>query len=373
MYRNNVASQAVFCQMNSRTDGSPLTSSVTVTVTTGESGSQGASSGTLTHMGGGQWRYVPTQSEMNGAVVAVQFNHASGVNQTFTLTTTAANPLSATRGLSGTALPDAAAEAAGGLFTRGTGPGQINQDANGRIDVNMAAISEDATAANNAESFFDGTGYPGTNNVIPTVTTLTGHTAQTGDAFARLGAPAGASVSADIAQILAESATVAELADAVCDEALAGHTTAGTVGERLGRIPNAAAGGSGGLPTVDASNRIAGIQGTITTLDGLDTAQDTQHAATQATLASGVVVSALNDKTGMRLGALGVDDILDEPVVGTITLRQILRGLAASLVGKVSGAATTSITFRSADDTKDVIVATVDADGNRSAITLDLT
>jgi len=34
-----------------------------------------------------------------------------------------------------------------------------------------------------------------------TVTTLTGHTAQTGDSYARLGAPAGASVSADIATI----------------------------------------------------------------------------------------------------------------------------------------------------------------------------
>jgi len=33
---------------------------------------------------------------------------------------------------------------------------------------------------------------------VPTVTTLTGHTAQTGDSFARLGAPAGASVSADL-------------------------------------------------------------------------------------------------------------------------------------------------------------------------------
>lgn len=36
------------------------------------------------------------------------------------------------------ALPNAAAEAAGGLYTRGTGAGQINQDANGRIDVNVA-------------------------------------------------------------------------------------------------------------------------------------------------------------------------------------------------------------------------------------------
>lgn len=37
--------------------------------------------------------------------------------------------------------------------------------------VNVAQISGDSTAADNAESFFDGTGYAGTNNVIPTVTT----------------------------------------------------------------------------------------------------------------------------------------------------------------------------------------------------------
>lgn len=36
-----------------------------------------------------------------------------------------------------TALPNAAAQAAGGLYTRGTGAGQINQDADGRIDANL--------------------------------------------------------------------------------------------------------------------------------------------------------------------------------------------------------------------------------------------
>lgn len=43
----------------------------------------------------------------------------------------------------------------------------------GRMDSNVGAISSDATAADNAEAFFDGTGYAGTNNVIPTVTNLT--------------------------------------------------------------------------------------------------------------------------------------------------------------------------------------------------------
>lgn len=39
-----------------------------------------------------------------------------------------------------TALPNANAEAAGGLYTRGSGAGQIAQDANGRVNVNVAAI-----------------------------------------------------------------------------------------------------------------------------------------------------------------------------------------------------------------------------------------
>lgn len=54
--------------------------------------------------------------------------------------------------------------------------------------------------------------------------------------------------------------TAGAVADAVFDEALSGHTTSGTAGERLSRIPNAAAGANGGLPTVDANNKIAGIQ-----------------------------------------------------------------------------------------------------------------
>ncbi|MEQ1888645.1 MAG: hypothetical protein ABL951_05625 [Alphaproteobacteria bacterium] len=77
-----------------------------------------------------------------------------------------------------------------------------------QLGVNVVQISTDATAADNAEAFFDGTGYAGTGNVIPTVSVLTGHTAQTGDAYARLGAPAGASVSADIAAVKSDTAAI---------------------------------------------------------------------------------------------------------------------------------------------------------------------
>ena len=51
-------------------------------------------------------------------------------------------------------------------------------------------------------------GVTHTGAVIPTVSTLTGHTAQTGDNFARLGAPSGVSVSADVAAVKAETASL---------------------------------------------------------------------------------------------------------------------------------------------------------------------
>lgn len=54
----------------------------------------------------------------------------------------------------------------------------------------------------------------------------------------------------------------------------------------MSALPNASPAASGGLPTVNASNFIAGIQGTITTLDALDTAQDTQHATTRTDIAT---------------------------------------------------------------------------------------
>ena len=55
------------------------------------------------------------------------------------------------------------------------------------------------------------------------------------------------------------------------------------------------------------------------------------------------------------------------------TLRQALRLILAASAGKVSGAATTTVAIWDTNDSKDRITATVDADGNRSAVTLDAT
>lgn len=53
------------------------------------------------------------------------------------------------------------------------------------------------------------------------------------------------------------------------------------------------------------------------------------------------------------------------------TLRQFFRLAAAALLGKASGLQTATAKYRDAADTKDRITATVDANGNRSAVTLD--
>jgi hypothetical protein len=76
--------------------------------------------------------------------------------------------------------------------------------------VNVAQIGGDAQSATDLKDFADAGYDPATNKVqgvvlTDTVTTYTGNTPQTGDAFARLGAPAGASVSADIAAIEAQT------------------------------------------------------------------------------------------------------------------------------------------------------------------------
>lgn len=194
-----------------------------------------------------------------------------------------------------TALPNANAEAAGGLYTRGSGAGQINQSNNGQIDVDTRRLSGTAQTARDIGAsvlLSSGTGtgqvllssgavtvgtnndktayslsqaFPsnfaslaitaggavtvGTNNdktgyslsqsfpanfaalginasghvsrvtLADTVTTLTGHTPQTGDSYARLGAPATTTIAADIGAVSSTLGTVATNAAAAASSA----------------------------------------------------------------------------------------------------------------------------------------------------------
>lgn len=77
---------------------------------------------------------------------------------------------------------------------------------------------------------------------------------------------------------------------------------------------------------------------------------------------SGTTVKAATDVAEAVMSAL---------VEAGLTLREAQRLFAAVLLGKVSGAGTVTIVFRDVGDTKDRVTATVDVDGNRSAVTLD--
>lgn len=99
-------------------------------------------------------------------------------------------------------------------------------------------------------------------------------------------------------------------------------------------------------------------------------------ASTATINALGTLAAEIN-VTGDLLTTANVGAAVLDAVNGVetdLTVRQALRLIVAATAGKISGAATTTITIRNAVvDDKDRIIATVDGDGNRSAITYDLT
>jgi hypothetical protein len=121
---------------------------------------------------------------------------------------------SATRGLAGTALPDAAAEAAGGLYTRGTGAGQINQNGDGQVDTRTVAMASNVVTA--------------------------------------------AALATDARE---------EIADAIWDEAGAGHIATGTTGNYLFNLFFQAVAAVGGVS--DASASTTAFNTTLTQVDDI--------------------------------------------------------------------------------------------------------
>jgi len=79
--------------------------------------------------------------------------------------------------------------------------------------------------------------------------------------------------------------------------------------------------------------------------------------------ANGVAIAALNDITAA--------DVLAAGDIDGFSLEEAQKIELAALGGKLSGAATATNTIRAADDSKARITATVDAAGNRTAVTLD--
>jgi hypothetical protein len=200
----------------------------------------------------------------------------SYVGSTGTLTLTAATPITVTTSDAVTLVAVSAASTDVNVTQwGGTAVGSVT------LPANVTQISGDSTAADNAESFFDGTGYAGTNNVIPTVTTVTNLTNLPSTPNSQLQAIFGKLPSRDY---LAGTDSV--------DGDIDMNNVTGNFGGSVASVV-------GGINTGS---------GTITTLDALDTAQDTQHGTTQTALAGVKKVGervrhTLNATNGTGVGA----------------------------------------------------------------------
>lgn len=132
---------------------------------------------------------------------------------------------------------------------------------------------------------------------------------------------------------------------------------------------------------IAATDALATLIGDVPTNAELTTALGT---ADDAVLAQVALVKAKTDLIPAAPAAVGdiptanqnADALLDRAngIETGLTPRGALRLSSAALAGKLSGGGTTTNTIRNAvADSKDRIVATVDDDGNRTAITTDVT
>jgi hypothetical protein len=253
--------------MNSRTDGSPLTSSVSINVD--NSGGYASGGGTLSHLGNGFWKYTFTQAETNYNAWGFQFTHASGVNIGGTIVATAADPTDATA--FGLSRIDAA------VSTRAS---QTSVDTvDDFLDTEIAAIkaktdnlpSDPADASDIAASFITvNTKLDTIDDFLDTevaaiktkTDALPANTASELTTIASKIDTVDDFLDTEIAAIKAKTdnlpaapaatgdiPSAATIADAVWDEAQSGHTTAGTFGKYLDDEVSSVSGGGGGSLT----------------------------------------------------------------------------------------------------------------------------
>lgn len=246
-----------------------------------------------------------------------------------------------TSGVSIVVRPQAGAESAGGGTTAYGADGTVyytptqaetNYTSFVVIAYKASCFSASQTVITTASSTAGSvvlSGETHTGAVIPTVSTLTGHTAQTGDSFARLGV-AGAGLTN-----LGGSGNnwnVGKTGYTLTATTGLGNQTANITGNlsgSVGSVTGAVGSVTGAVGSV--TGNVGGIAGTINTLDALDTAQDTQHSTTQSAVAIAQGdLDIITDTDGVILGAAGVDLIWDEALSGHTSLGSVGRALQIS-------------------------------------------
>lgn len=189
-----------------------------------------------------------------------------------------------------------------------------------------------------------------------------------------------------VSAVTIDSQTVTFIADRF--RIVAAESSAGTPKADVSHFGGTAGTFSGGRPEVNTTHAAgtAWGSGAITAgsiaADAITAAKIADGAIDAATFAAGAINAAAIATDAIDADAVTADaaneiaDALLDRTAGVetgLTLRQWLRLAASVLFGKASGLATTTAVYRDFGDTKDRITATVDADGNRSAVTRDAT
>jgi len=160
----------------------------------------------------------------------------------------------------------------------------------------------------------------------------------------------------------------------------AGVATATATGQLVVSGSGAAAGVATVSGNITAARAASGSAAGVATASGAVVAKGFMSASAAGSATVTATRYAIGYMSGSIAPAITLEAsafssyLLDEEDVETgLTMRQALRLIAAATAGKVSGGGTTTITFRNAvADGADRIVATVDSNGNRTAITYDL-
>lgn len=161
-------------------------------------------------------------------------------------------------------------------------------------------------------------------------------------------AGAGAISVAQLSAVVTASATLAG-AGALSGGVIAGASMTATLAG-VGAISNAAM-----AATIPISGTLAGIGAFTANLKGI-----------------GRLEAEITPFTELSPQSLA-ENLLDaQDVEAGYSMREALRLILSAVAGKLSGAGTATITIRNVPDSKDRIVATVDVNGNREAVTYDV-
>ena len=180
------------------------------------------------------------------------------------------------------------------------------------------------------------------------------------------------------------------IADAVHDELRADHVIAGSFGQGAASVQGNVTGSVGSV--TGAVGSVTGSVGSVTGAVGSVTGNVSGSVASVTgsvgsvtgavgSVTASVTVGTNNDKTGYSISGtkttldalndISTANILASGNVDGLTIEQSLKVLGAGMAGIVAGAATTSMTFKGWNGNATTrITATVDASGNRTAVTV---